>query len=111
MSKVTVMVKEVGKAVVAKEVEDTNETWKGIVGGWLENYNMGHIDSDLKHVDMMLNEEGKLMNLAPNLIVPQDVIVGDVVFVHTNYDEDGTIGNLTVGEQLFISLFCLVASF
>lgn len=62
------------------------------VGGWVEAV-------DLPHYTMWLNEEGKMLDLEPNIIATgayvqatkvQDLIMGDVVFTGIA-DEDGEI--------------------
>lgn len=55
-----------------------------IVGGYIEVVNIGN------NVVMVLNEEGKLEGLKPNIGIRGDVIVGTIFFCGT--DEEDMIG-------------------
>lgn len=80
-----VVVKKVGQIGEIVEVENTLETWQGIVGGYIQTF---PITSDML---IICNEEGKMMGLEPNveIVVGQcaELIVGDFAIVkHGNED-------------------------
>ena len=79
-----VIIKEVGKFPQVKEIENTLDVLKELVGGYIETITL--------HDDIILicNEEGKLQGLPPNFAMGNDVIVGTVVFVSFDGKEDFT---------------------
>lgn len=79
-----VIVKEVGKAPQVTEIENTLDTLKELVGGYIETVTL-HDD-----VILICNEEGKLQGLPPNFAIGNDVIVGTVIFVSFDGKEDFT---------------------
>lgn len=74
-----VVFKEVGKAGVFKDIEGTLEEFQTMCGGWIETF---PIPQDMV---LLINEEGKLMGLEPNIIIQngyhEDVLVGNIVVV------------------------------
>lgn len=99
-----VMIKKVGQAPEIVEVENVSlEYMQGVVGGWIE---IPYISDALylKRIDIVINEEGKLLDMEPNILVIEendmsgtavrkvlDAIHGDILFVAN--DGDGhTIG-------------------
>lgn len=56
-------------------IENSLETIQGLVGGYIEVLKLND------YVDIILNEEGKLIGLEPNFRFKHDVVVGTVVFV------------------------------
>lgn len=79
-----VIIKEVGKLPQIQNIENTLEVLKELVGGYIEVVRM----SD--DILMICNEEGKLQGLPPNFSTGYDVIVGTVVFVSFDGEEDFT---------------------
>lgn len=79
-----VIVKEVGKSPVVKDIENTLDALKSLVGGYIEVVRLD--DSVL----LICNEEGKTQGLPPNFSTSYDVIVGTVVFVSFDGKEDFT---------------------
>ncbi len=67
---INVVVVEPNELPYIKKVQNELDPMKEIVGGWLETCFLG---SDIV---LVCNEEGKLMNLPPNRVVSNDVIVG-----------------------------------
>ena len=60
-----------------REVENSLESMQKLVHGFVEQ-----IPTDIHDkVFMLVNEEGKLIGLEPNLHYYRDVIVGNIVFV------------------------------
>ena len=79
-NKIRVIVKRAGKLAEVRWIENKLEVYNKIVGGYIETF--GLTDEIL----IVLNEEGKIMRLEPNLLIPchggaREYIVGDVVFV------------------------------
>ena len=81
-----VIVKKPGLEPVVREVTNELKTFQKIVEGHIECF---HFYND---IICICNEEGKLRHLAPNFIVNNDVIVGNVIFC---LDEDGEFKSLT----------------
>lgn len=85
------VVKKVGQIGEVVEVENTLETWQGIVGGYIQAF---PLTSDLL---IICNEEGKLMGLEPNveIIVGQhpELIVGDFAIVKHEHNDFESLDN------------------
>lgn len=79
-----VIVKEVGKAPQVKVIENTLDTLKSLVGGYIEVVSMED------NIILICNEEGKMQGLPPNFSMGYDVIVGTAVFVSFDGKEDFT---------------------
>lgn len=93
---VTIAVKEPSKAWEIREVEDTLKSYQDIVGGYIENFLRTSTG-----VLMFCNEEGKLLNLKPNLLTESgDLIVGTVFAVRS--DEEGEFASLTKEDLLHL---------
>lgn len=90
MSKIRVLVKEPGKPAEVREIENTLEAFRAIVGGHIEAV---RISDDIA---CYINEEGKLQDLAPNLLVPLqrtaglEVICGPAVFFRADLEGNET---------------------
>jgi len=93
MSQIKAVVVKVGEEPQVTMLDNTLEELQGIVGGYLETL---YIASD-RSVAMLLNEEGKLLDLKPNLDLRRDVIVGNVVIVGVDVEE-GEFRSLTEEE-------------
>lgn len=88
-----VVVKEPNKAPIEKDIENTLEALQELVGGWIEF-------SVYNNFDIVVNEEGKLMGLEPNLINEyNDVLVGTVVFVG-EADDEGELTDVNVDKVM-----------
>ena len=81
----TIVVKEVGKRPEVREIEGTLKEMQKIVGGYIEAVYLPD------QIAVVCNEEGKLMELRPNMKFGWDIICGDAFFVG-------------VGEEDFVSL-------
>lgn len=85
------VVKKVGQIGEVVEVENTLDTWQGIVGGWIQTF---PLTSDML---IICNEEGKLKGLEPNveIVVGQhpELIVGDFAIVKHGYDDFEGLSN------------------
>lgn len=79
------VVKRVGQIGEVVEVENTLETWQGIVDGWIQTF---PITSDML---IICNEEGHAMGLMPNVEIlvgeHAELIVGDFAIVKHGYDD------------------------
>ena len=76
MSEIKVVYKEPGKSAEVRTIENDLHVLQELVGGWIQ---MVNIQSD---VALICNEEGKLLDLQPNVYVHGigDVVVGPIVF-------------------------------
>ena len=74
---ITIIVKEPYKKAYSKEIEDELEEYQQILGGYLETVSFGY-----RQV-LFCDEEGKLKNKTPNVVIPGDTIVGTVIVVGT----------------------------
>lgn len=84
---------------------DTLEYLQQLVGGTIEHFVIDE-ELDKKHIDMWINEEGKMLNLHPSIALEYDgqlvdIIVGDCVF--TKYDNEGNTLGLTLEETNIVS--------
>lgn len=71
-----IVVKEPGQRARIIEGENKLETFQNIVGGYIECFYLVH------DIVIVLNEEGKLMGLEPNLFLNNnELIVGPIAFV------------------------------
>lgn len=102
--RIKVIIKEPYAEPYETEIDNTLEALQEIVGGYIEV--IGFAEDTL----IVLNEEGKLDGLAPNVFFHGDTLVGTIVFIGED-DEyfsdvpDGTlekINELKVGGMLFI---------
>lgn len=73
MEKIRVIVYEPGKAPEIKEIENTLECLRKIVKGYIENVRIAH------DLNLICNEEGKLINLQPNFFMNGDIIAGPCI--------------------------------
>lgn len=74
MAKIKVIIKEPGQLARFEKIENTIEEFQRIVGGYIEQIS---IASDLV---ILCDEDGKLKELAPSIIVGALEIVGTVIF-------------------------------
>ena len=82
---IKVIVKEPRKDAYASEISNTLESFKKIVGGYIEVVSFG-----LDHM-LILNEEGKLIGLQPNIVWNDDVIMGTIILARNEAPEFGSI--------------------
>ena len=88
------IIKEVGKTPQVKDIDNTLEALKDIVGGYIEVVSMED------NILLICNEEGKMQGLPPNFSMGYDVIVGTAVFVSYDGKEDFT--SLNDEQMLYI---------
>ena len=82
-----------------KEIENTLESLQKIVGGWIEIPYISHRFRE-EVIDVIINEEGKLIGLEPQIAVVRkddnkilDLIAGNCIFA--SHDEEGNTVELT----------------
>lgn len=90
---VLVGVKEPGKPIDFRVVRDKLETWQGLVGGYIEVTR-----TNLHGIMAIVNEEGKLEGLEPNVNLGWDVLVGTVVFVGEGGENFGSLTEEDIKE-------------
>lgn len=80
-----VIIKEPNKDAYATDIPNTLDEFQKIVGGYIEviPFGMDYL--------LVLNEEGKLEGLEPNLNLRSDIIVGTVILVKENGEDFGAI--------------------
>lgn len=101
MNKIKVILVEPNKEPYIKEIEHTIENLQSIVGGLLEFVNLE------EDVDIICNEEGKILNLEFNRSLGNDVIVGTFIIVGLNYNNGETISIPNNKIQKYLDMFKL----
>jgi hypothetical protein len=88
---IRVIVKEPGKDAEVKEILDEYKTYNNLVGGFIETITIPGV----KGAVAVLNDEGKLNNLASNIFLPEydDMLVGTIVV--TGFRSDGEFCSLS----------------
>lgn len=78
--KVTILLCRVGQEPQTLDIDNTLEAMQGVVGGLIEMVPLA------PHIDIVCNEEGKLLSLPLNRMHPQghDVICGDMFISRSN---------------------------
>lgn len=89
-NKLRILLKKVGEKPVDTFVEDTLEAKQKLVGGLIEVV-------PLDDVLLVCNEEGKILNMQPNLLFDYDYIAGDCFVIGDDY-ETGKFKSLTDEE-------------
>jgi len=84
-----IVFKKPGKTPIGIEIENTLEKLQELVEGYIEIIRANDDGSIL----MIVNEEGRIHNLKPNIWVGNTNIVGNVVFVQNG--SDGEFHSLT----------------
>ncbi|MGN0532994.1 MAG: DUF3846 domain-containing protein [Eubacterium sp.] len=76
-----VLIKKVGEPIYEDDIKDELEVLQNLVGGYIECVSIGN------NIDMVCNEEGKLIGLEPHIFFKGDIICGDVFFVGVDAPE------------------------
>lgn len=107
---ILIVVVEPMKKPYKKVIPNTLDAMKEIVGGWIENVFIGKTEKNAD-VGIVLNEEGKLMNLPYNRrIIGFDILVGN--FFITAYNRQGDNISLTDEEaDFYIKRFTMIDVF
>lgn len=77
--KIKILYKQVGKPCEVREIENTLEAKQELVGGLIEII-------PFHNVLLVCNEEGKLLNMPPNLLFKYDYIAGDCFFIGDDFE-------------------------
>lgn len=88
--KIQIVYKKVNEDARMMEIENTLEAKQNLVGGLIEVVPYGNLL-------LVCNEEGKLMNLKPNVAFDLDYIAGDFFVIGDDY-ENGDFKSLTDEE-------------
>ncbi len=96
--KLKVLLKRVSEEPEIVEIEDTLEAKQELVDGLIE------LVSVMDDVFLICNEEGKLIDLPPNLVFDYDYIAGDCFFVGDDYKNAG-FKNLTEEQIVDVKKF------
>lgn len=104
MENIRVVVKRAGEPAEIKWIENELKTYNKLVGGWIETYSL------TDEILIVLNEEGKINGLEPNLAIPchggeTEYIVGDIVFVSIDGEDFGSISDKHLLELDRIGLY------
>ncbi|MDT0149994.1 DUF3846 domain-containing protein [Priestia aryabhattai] len=100
MDKIKGLLIKVGEKPETVEIDNTLQELQGIVGGYIETL---FLKQD-RSIVMILNEEGKLEGLEPNIDFRNDVVVGNVIVLGTDI-ENGEFRSLTEEEDLEVRVF------
>lgn len=95
---ITVAVFNVGTPLEIRSIDGSLKSMQTLVGGLIEAV---HVSDEL---DMMVNEEGLLLNLEPNFRLGSQPIVGNVFF--TRHDDEGNPVSLTEADISYLSTLC-----
>lgn len=96
--RLTVIVKEPNKVQTVQLIEKGLEPMQQIVGGMIEMPSLND------NIDMVCNEEGKLIGLQPNLMTPYDMVVGTIIFIGVD-NESGESRSLTREEEEIVNTY------
>lgn len=83
--KIRIVYKKVNKEPKTLEIEKDLETMQRLVGGLIE---VVYYDND-NEILLVCNDEGKLLNMKPNILFDYDYIAGDCFFVGDDYKNAG----------------------
>lgn len=76
-----IVIKKPGEPAEARNVPNTLDEWQRLVGGYIEVVTL------TPHLLMIVNEEGKLLDLPNNFTWHGDPIKGNAIFVGAKDDE------------------------
>jgi hypothetical protein len=94
---IKVVVCNVGEHPEVKDIPNTLEAFQGIVEGYIEVVRLS------KEVLIVCNEEGKLMNLEPNVHTPNDILVGNLIFCGS--DDEGEFASIKDNDLNLVTEF------
>jgi Domain of unknown function (DUF3846) len=80
-NRITAIIVEPNKTPRVEVIDNTLKTFQKLVGGYIEKVSLSPT------IDVIINEEGKLIGLEPNFRTKYDVIVGTAVFVSHKGEE------------------------
>lgn len=82
MKKLKVLLKKTGRTPEVIEIDDTLEAKQKLVGGLIEVVPYGDYE-------LICNEEGKLLELYPNIVGDYDIICGNIFLANDDYENAG----------------------
>lgn len=106
MTNLRVIILHPKQAPEVKEVPNALESLQSIVGGYIESVRLKA--DGFKYV-VLVNEEGKLKGLQPNLVWMGDVLVGPAVF--TKSDDEGAFVSLDDDDVVRVKTWATVSRF
>lgn len=86
--------KRVGRKAIEIEIEDKLEILQTLVDGLIEVIEL------TPGIDMICNEEGKLIGLEENINLDYDIIVGDVIIC--SHDNEGNFVGLSEAQKKMV---------
>lgn len=86
--------KRVGRKAIEIEIEDKLEILQTLVDGLIEVIEL------TPGIDMICNEEGKLIGLEENINLDYDIIVGDVIIC--SHDNEGNFVGLSDEQKKIV---------
>ncbi len=91
MNKIKAIIKQPYCKAYITEIENTLESYQKRVNGYIECVEMPNAEG----IDIILNEEGKINGMQPNIYLPEyeDCVMGPIVIV--GYDNKGRHKGLT----------------
>lgn len=94
-----IMHKIAGKPPIKREIDESNKLaeLQGLVGGYVEQV---YLD---KGVVALVNEEGRLMHLTPNIVSCMGVLCGNIAFCSIGNND---WGGLTSEQIRFVEQYC-----
>lgn len=93
---ITAVIKEPNQPPRVEVIKNDLETLQGLVGGYIELVRIH------PEIDMIINEEGKLIGLESNFETAHDVIVGTAVFVSHEGEEFSSLSDKWVDFTLYV---------
>ena len=79
---IEVAIKRAGEDLEFISIENELEEFQELVEGYIE------VVSIANTLDMIINDEGKIKDLEPNMVIAGDLICGDIIFANSNDEGD-----------------------
>ncbi len=99
---IRIVVAAPGASAVVKMIDNTLEAISSEVGGYLEMFRFEAL-MERHRIHCYIHEEGKLKGGKPNVAIPGDVIVGNIIA--SKSDSDGKEMGLSESEAKFACLY------
>ncbi len=78
---INVIIKRPQQELECKTIKNDLATLQEIVGGYIEAVSIDN------NIDVICNEEAKILGLKPNIVIPYDYISGTAIFVGVDIEE------------------------
>ena len=97
------IIKNPGEKHLIKEMDDNLKLLQDMLGGYIEYPYIEPLHK--QNIAMIVNEEGKLFNLPPSILLIHDgevcdMIAGSAIFVGLKYTEEGIENTDLTNEQI-----------